>query len=99
MRARVPGASADYPPERVLRAALDVVRAVDAGAVARRAMAKAGTQVPAIASAGTAGRAAGTSAGGGVATAANAGADRIAAAVRRARLAALRAWRGAGQSR
>jgi tRNA nucleotidyltransferase (CCA-adding enzyme) len=94
-----PGASADYPPERVLRAALDVVRAVDAGSVARRAMAKAGTQVPAIASAGTAGRAAGTSAGGGVATAANAGADRIAAAVRRARLAALRAWRGAGQSR
>ncbi len=75
-----PGAGDDYPPERVLRAAFDVVRSVDAGSVARSAARVAATPPS-------------RTDGNGVAAG-----DRIAAAVRRARLAALRAWR-AGQSR
>jgi tRNA nucleotidyltransferase (CCA-adding enzyme) len=88
-----PGAPADYPPERVLRAALHVVRAVDAGAVARIALAstvrEAGIRAPSGAAGG----------GGEGKGAGKAAADRIAVAVRRARLAALRGWRGAAQSR
>ncbi len=95
-----PGAPADYPPERVLRAALHVVRTVDAGAVARIAVAKAGGKAGVRAPSGAAGSGEGKGAGEAAGKAAGkAGADRIAAAVRRARLAALRAWRIATQSR
>ena len=65
-----PGGDGDYAPTALLREALEVVRGVDAAAVARRAIERAG------------------------------GADRgdaVPAAVRRARLASLRAWR-AGES-
>jgi len=61
-----PGRDTDYAPAALLPKALEVVRSVDAAAVARRAIERAG------------------------------GADRgdaVPAAVRRARLAALRAWR------
>jgi tRNA nucleotidyltransferase (CCA-adding enzyme) len=65
-----PGGDGDYAPTALLREALEVVRGVDAAAVARRAIERAG----------------GTDRG-----------DAVPAAVRRARLAALRAWR-AGES-
>ena len=61
-----PGAPQDYPPAALLRRALAVVKAVDAGAIARAAKDRAGR---------------GT------------GEDAVAAAVRSARLKALRAWR------
>jgi tRNA nucleotidyltransferase (CCA-adding enzyme) len=91
-----PGAADDYPPAATLRAALEVVRAVDAGAVARRVAAPpvdAAAKRPATTAAEGKG-ADGTRAEGPRAS----GGDRVAAAVRRARLAALRIWR-AGQIR
>ncbi len=69
-----PGRPTDYPPGRVLREALEVVKVVDAGTIARDVIARRGDREAGRALAHT---------------------DLVKQAVRRARLAALRAWKRA----